>query len=253
MAPATRLFIGLATLAGLALAQAQTTTQPPPRANVPASPREPVTAPPMGAGMDRADAREELADARETVQEAVQVVQRMKAQPGMAQTLARARGVFIVTDYGRAAAGIGVQGGEGVLVTRQGQEFGNPVFYNFGGVSVGPQIGASAGPVAFLLMTDQAVNRFASDRNFSLSASAGLTVAPWSARAMAATGKISDVLVWSGTAGAYAGANLGIEGVVVDSEANRAYYGRRDATPAQILGGRVTHPHNDVLGMVLSI
>lgn len=84
--------------------------------------------------------------------DAVQVVQRMKADPGLTALLGTAKGVFILPDYGRGA------------------------------LIVGAQAGASAGSMALLLMSDRAVERFRSDRNFSLSADAGLSIGPYSQR-----------------------------------------------------------------------
>lgn len=203
-------------------------------------------------GSARGTAGNELADAQDRIREAIQVVQRMKADARLAPLLERAQGVFILPTYARAALGVGVQGGKGVLVTRQGEQFGNPVFYSMGGVSVGPQAGGAAGELALLLMTERAVQRFRSDRNFSLTADAGLTVGDSTARSHASTGKVQDVLVWSGTRGAYAGGSFGVHDIVVDAAANRAYYGR-DATPLAILGGRVENPHNNTLGRVLAL
>lgn len=207
-----------------------------------------------GASRDRggdADRREELQEARQEVMEAVQVVQRMKADPAMAGLLQRAKGVFILPSYGRGGLGVGVQGGEGVLVTRKGGEFSEPVFYNMGGISIGPQAGASGGELAFLLMTDKAVREFESGKNFSLNADAGLTIVNYSKRAQVSGGKLQDVIVWSNTKGAYAGASVALTDIVVDGEANRAYYGRDSVTPSQIIQGQVQNPHSNVLGKVL--
>lgn len=203
--------------------------------------------------MERSEMREELNDAREQLRDAAQVVQQMKTDPEMVRALQRAEGLFIVTAFGRAAAGIGLQGGEGVLITKRNGSWANPVFYNMGGLTLGPQIGAAGGSLAFLLMTPEAVRQFRSQDRFALSAEAGLTIAPWSAKAMAATGKLDDIYVWSGTAGLYGGANVGIQGIFPDTEANQAYYARQDATPGQILGGRVSNPREDVLAIVLAV
>lgn len=237
------------TIAALALASVQAQPWQPrtaPGEGVnPAREPEPVVSPYMSA--------EALEGPRAQLIEATQVVRRMKADPDLLLLMKRARGLFILTDYGRAAAGIGVQGGRGVLVTRRGEDFGNPVFYNMGALTIGPQIGAAGGEAAYLLMTERAVQRFLSDRTFSLTAGAGLTFANYQARGLAATGKVSDVVVWSGAPGLYAGLNVGVSGIAPDEEANRAYYGREDATPMLILTGRIPNPHNNILAMVLGI
>ena len=204
-------------------------------------------------GATRASAGGEANEARKEIHEAVQVVQRMKADPAVTDLLQRARGVFILPDYGRAALGVGIQGGEGVLVTRQGESFSNPVFYDLAGVSVGAQAGVSGGQLALLLMTDKAVREFKSAKKFSLNADAGLTIANYSRREHASAGKVQDVILWSGTKGAYAGVSIGLNDVMFDEEANRAYYGRDGLDPSRIIDGAVANPGSNVLGMVLAV
>lgn len=189
--------------------------------------------------------------ALQLVENAVQSLDRMQDAPQAAQMLRRAQGVFVLPDYGRAALGLGVQGGRGVLVTRQDGGFSNPVFYDLSGLSLGAQAGASAGDIVFLLMTERAVQQFRSERNFSLNLDLAGALGPASARAQASTGKIQDVVVWSGTRGIFAGLSVGVVNVNVSEDLNRRYYGREDATPLAILGGRVRNPHQPVLAQVL--
>jgi lipid-binding SYLF domain-containing protein len=230
----------------------------------PTAPGTPIAAPAHApqAGMqsdrstDRNDDRPDREDQQQVLREVdkgVQVVQHMKADPKVRRTLSQARGVFVLPAYGRGALGVGFQGGEGMLLERQGKRFSNPVFYNLGGVSVGAQAGGSGGPVVFLLMTDRAVAEFASDQKFSLNADAGLTIANWSRRAQASGGKVQDVIVWSQTKGAYVGASIGLTDVMLDTEANRAYYGRAGLSPREIIDGKAKNPHSNVLGRVLGV
>ena len=202
---------------------------------------------------NRTDSDHELQNARETVSEAVQMVQQLKADARSAALLQRAKAVLLLPDYGRGGLVVGAQGGQGVLVARQREGWSDPVFYNLGGVSVGAQAGVAAGRIALLLMTDRALERVRSDRRFSLTADAGLTVADLSRRRQASGGKLSDVVVWSDTKGAYAGASVGISGLMIDREANEAYYRRAGVQVAQILNGRVQNPNNNLLDMVLGV
>lgn len=219
-----------------------------------ASRQRAATASPAAAGMGAARASSsEAMEARQELAEAVQVVQRMKTDPGVTDLLRRAKGVFIMPSYGRAALGVGVQGGQGVLVTRKGDGFSNPVFFNLAGISVGPQAGAAGGEVAFLLMTDKAVNDFKSGKKFSLNADAGLTIANYSRRAHASAGKVQDVIVWSGSRGAYAGLSIGLNDVIYNTKINRAYYGREDLDPSRIIDGGVQTPESNVLAIVLAV
>lgn len=188
-----------------------------------------------------APASGQASEARDTLQEAQQVVQQMKRDPELRQQMNRARGIFIAPNFARAAGGVGVQGGEGVLLARMNNgRWSNPVFYNMGGVSIGAQAGASAGAIAFLLMNDKALNTFKTSNNFSLNANAGLSIVDYSARAQSSIGK-GDVIAWSDTEGLFAGASIGVSDIQWDEEESRAYYGTSaaQATPQTILAGQM--------------
>jgi SH3 domain-containing YSC84-like protein 1 len=125
----------------------------------------------------------------------------------------------------------------------------DPGFYDFGSVSLGPQAGGAGGPVAFLLMNQRAVDAFKSQNKFSPNASAGLSIVTYSALARASTTP-HDVIVWTNTSGAYAGANISVSDIVWDAANNRAYYGR-SADLTKILDGGVTNNGADKLKDVL--
>jgi lipid-binding SYLF domain-containing protein len=197
--------------------------------------------------------RNEVQHDQMLLDQSAQVIGRMKSENGMTQLLQKAKGIFVMPHYGRGAIGVGFQGGEGVLVMREGRGFSNPVFYNMGGVSVGAQAGGVGGPVALVLMTDKAVKDFTSGKNFSVNADAGLTIVSYSRRAEASGGKVQDIVFWSGTHGAYAGASVGLTDVTFDDNANKAWYGRANLNAAQIVQGQVQNPHNKVLDRVLNI
>src|ERR1051325_7390908 len=177
-------------------------------------------------------------DANHELQEATRLVKQMKKDSEMARALAKAKGIFLVPDYGRGAFVVGGSGGQGVLFAKKNGEWVGPVFYNLGSVSIGAQAGVSAGQVAMVLMSDKAVNSFQGDNSFSLDANAGLTIVNWSARGQASLGT-SDVIVWSDTEGAYAGVAFSASDINADEHANRAFYDTVGATPGTILTGRV--------------
>ncbi|MCP6725879.1 hypothetical protein NL526_27870, partial [Klebsiella pneumoniae] len=62
------------------------------------------------------------------VEDAVQVIEQMKSDTHLREVLQTAKGLFIVPHHGRAGLIVGGEGGEGVLVTRQGAGWSNPVF-----------------------------------------------------------------------------------------------------------------------------
>lgn len=194
--------------------------------------------------------REKLREAMEHINESIEVVRQMQATPEMAALLARSKGVFIVPDYGRAALGIGVRGGAGVLLTRVGNTWSNPVFYNMGGISAGIQAGAEAGSVAFVLNDVKALNAFTQNNKFSLNAGAGLTLVDWSRKGMGSVGW-GDITVWSDTEGLFGGADISITDVDYDEEETAAYY-RRQVAARDVLMGTVTDPNAAVLRQALA-
>lgn len=201
-------------------------------------------------GAESAQAQEERAE----LVEAVFIVQRMKSDPGVTALLQQAKGVFILRDYGRATLDAGVPSGHGVLLTRQDNGFSNPVFYRLGRISVDAKARPRGGALALLLMTDKAVRDFTSGQTFSLNAQMNISIVNYPRSTQASAGKVpADVIVWSGTKGAYAAHAIGLSDVAFDAEANRAYYGQDGLNSQHILDGSVPPPGHNVLGMVLDI
>ncbi len=195
---------------------------------------------------EASEASDEAAEARQLVKDAAATLGQMKKDSRLKELISRAKGVFIVPKYGRGAAGIGASGGEGVLVTRQQNNWSDPAFYDLGGISVGAQFGAEGGEIAMLLMSDDAVNAFKQDSQFSLNADAKLTLVDYSALAEATTlGDDADVVFWSGTKGAFAGISLSATGISWDDEENPAYYGK-PVTANDVLTGKITGPKGEV-------
>lgn len=188
-------------------------------------------------------------DTVQQVNEAKAVVEKMKSDPEVKKLLQQAKGVFIVPTYGRGAWGVGVRAGEGVMLAQSDGKWSNPVFYNLGGLSIGLQGGAEAGSIAMLLMNEKAVNKFMADNNFSLNASAGLTIVNYTGKVQADVGK-GDVIVWADTKGAFAGATVGATDIHRDESDTQAFY-KRTATAKEILGGAVTSSQAEALKQAL--
>lgn len=187
---------------------------------------------------------EQAAEAANLVQDAAGVVDQMEADPGLQPLLAEAKGLFIVPHYGRGALVVGARGGEGVLVSRAGDEWNGPVFYDIGGISVGAEAGGEGGEIAMLLMTDDAVNSFEGENTFSFNAEAGVTIIDYSTYAQGSVGKGEDVILWSDTEGLFAGASLSVSDIAFDDEENAAYY-RRSVLAQDVLEGNVTAPESE--------
>ncbi|MDQ1812018.1 lipid-binding SYLF domain-containing protein [Massilia sp. CCM 9210] len=188
-------------------------------------------------------------DVQEQIARSAAAIEQMKADPKVAPLLKVARGIFVVPAYVRAGLGVGVRGGEGILLVRQGQEWTSPLFYNLGGVSIGLQAGAETGPVVMLLMNDKAVNEFRKENNFALNADAGLTLVNYNASARAGAGQ-GDVIVWTNTRGAFATAAVGVVDIHFDDADTRAYY-RKSVKAADVLNGSVKDTQPGVLAQSL--
>jgi len=189
-------------------------------------------------------------DATAGITQAADVLRRMKDYSRVDALLRKARGVLLFPQYQRGGLLFGVRSGRGVLVTRDESGFSAPAFYRMEGGSIGLQAGADTGALAYLLMTEAAVQQFRSVRQISFDVLAGVTLGWDSERSQSSTGKVRDVIVWSGTRGAYAGAAVGVTQIVPDDDANRAFYGR-DVSSSDILGGEVRNPHRKILGRLL--
>jgi lipid-binding SYLF domain-containing protein len=194
---------------------------------------------------------DDQSDTQNLVSEATAEVQKMKADPQLAKLLQKAEGVYIVPEFGRGALIVGGKGGAGVVMTKQnGAWTSSPAFYDFGSLSIGAQAGGSGGRIAFLLMTDNAVNAFMSGNKVSLNADSDLSIVNYSANAEASWGK-GDIILWSDTSGAYAGATISVGDLNWDDGNNQAYYGSK-VEPRQVLTGKVTNPKAAPLQQALS-
>jgi lipid-binding SYLF domain-containing protein len=173
---------------------------------------------------DTATRRQQAAAKR--LSDAAAVASTMGAAPGMHDLLAKARGVYIVPTYGRAALGVGAAGGAGVLMVKQSSgSWGNPVFFNLGGLSLGLQAGAEGGAIALVLMNQKAVDSFRNRNNFSLSADAGITVINYARMAQGTT--TGDVVAWSGGKGLFGNAaTVALNDIRYNQRLTEAYYGK---------------------------
>lgn len=224
--------------------------------------------------LDSEELADRRQDAMETLEDAATMLADMKSEEtgqDITSEMREAKAVFLIPNFTRAALVVGGAGAEGVLLVRQDQgmgsqsgsaqsktkvasagdsgqaaaasnstaskEWSDPAFYNMGAINAGLEAGIEVGQVAMLLMTDEAVEQFKQDSNFSLNADAGFSIVDYSERAQASVGK-GDVVIWSDTQGAFAGLAVGVDGIVFDDEENQAYYGQR-VEPEQIIEGDV--------------
>lgn len=200
-------------------------------------------------GVPAAAAAESARESEAVVSAARRTLARFQADPEMAwfrDHLGGAVAVLIIPKRIRAGLIFGGSGGVGVLLARDSAngEWGQPVFYNLGGASVGLQVGGERSEVVLLLQSQAALDSFLSPK-LQLGAEAAVAAGPVGA----GTGEnvTAEILTFVRSKGLYAGATL--DGTVIQpaSERNAAYYGSA-VTPADILVRRsVQNAHADGL------
>jgi lipid-binding SYLF domain-containing protein len=197
-----------------------------------------------------ASTSQRVGDAAKIINGATRALRTLNGNADFKKLLQQAKGVFIVPDLAKGAAVIGGEGGTGVFLVKKNGKWSDPAFFTIGSISIGPQVGGKAGPVVMALMSDKAANSFTDKNNFSLNANAGLTVVKYSAQPQASLGK-SDVVVWSGQAGGYAGLDVSGSDIVADSSYDQSFYNGNYGTK-EIIAGQVTNPKADGLRQALA-
>jgi lipid-binding SYLF domain-containing protein len=195
-----------------------------------------------------ADATRLEAIASRHVNDAVAVVNKMKAEPRMAELLQQAKGVLIIPTYARAAFGVGARGGTGVLLVKRADgSWSGPAFFNIGGLSIGLQAGVEGGPIALVLNNDKAINQFMEKKNsFSLNADAGLTVVNWAKMVQGSTGG-GDIVAWTGTRGLFGDVvAIGLNDIRYNQKLTSAYY-HRTVSASDVIKGDVDNPQAEPL------
>lgn len=193
-------------------------------------------------------------DAEAIVSASRRTLGRFRADPEMTwfrEHLGSAVAILIVPKRVRAGLIFGGSGGVGVLLARDATngEWGQPVFYNLGGASVGLQAGGERSEVILLLETQAALDSFLSPK-LQLGAEAAVAAGPVGAGA--GENATAEILTFVRSKGLYAGATL--DGTVIRpaTERNAAYYGV-EVSPTDVLVRRsVQNPHADGLRNDLS-
>jgi lipid-binding SYLF domain-containing protein len=179
----------------------------------------------------------QASDQTELLDHANRTVDHLRSDPAFSvarDMLHRARAVLIVPRLVKGGFIFGAEGGDGVLLKRNGRSWSSPAFYSLASASFGLQIGLEQAELVFIIMTDRAL-RGIERSEFKIGAGAGITVVTLSSGAEGATsGQGGDIVVWASGTGAYGG--LTFNGSVVKSrdEWNEDFYGH-DASVPRIL------------------
>lgn len=167
--------------------------------------------------------------------------------------LQRAYGVAVIPGVTKVAFVLGGRRGHGVLTVRDSRgRFTNPVFVNLTGGSVGLQIGAQETDIVLVFTTRRGVEGIA-DGKLTLGAGASVAAGPVGRHAEAAAGKDAEVYAYSRSRGIFAGVALDGTAISIDARGNRAFYGRKDVLPSDIMNGVVSSDSQNVSRFLASL
>jgi lipid-binding SYLF domain-containing protein len=167
-------------------------------------------------------------------------------EPIPADLLAHAKGVAIFT-LTKAGIGIGGQGGEGIVLLHFGDvnalAWTAPSAINFGGGSIGAQLGFTDTRYIIVLNTDDAVEHFTGSGKMTWNATATGTAGSTTGTEKVTTAELErrDIVVYKDTDGVFGGATLGSTTVERKNSINEEAYGD-NVRARNILNGSVPHP-----------
>ncbi len=150
--------------------------------------------------------------------------------------LRRARGAMICPQMFQAGFLFGAQGGNCVLVARDGAgSWSSPAFYSMGAGSFGLQAGIQDSEVVLMILTDKGL-RAIMDSQFKIGGDAGATFVQWGGGIEGATTAAfnADIVGFTRSRGLYAGISISGSLLSTRSDWNRTYYGHEEA-PQQIV------------------
>jgi len=185
-----------------------------------------------------------------TVESAAEVLHDLAALPLQSippALMQDAKGVAILPHVLKAGFLVGGRYGRGVILLRQRDgSWSNPVFITLAGGGVGFQAGVQSTDVVLVFKTTKGLDRILSGRdNLTLGADVAVAAGPVGRQAEASTdGQLrAEIYSYSRSRGLFAGVSLEGAGILMDGDANEAFYHLRGGDPASILaGGTIAAP-----------
>src|SRR5215216_3215989 len=170
------------------------------------------------------DAARHAGEAAETFTEIMNV--KDKAIPK--EMLDTAEAIAVFPGVIKAAFLIGGRGGQGVISRRVKGGWSAPAFFNLGGGSFGPQIGAQKTDYILLIMNESGLNGLLKDK-FELGGEVGIAAGPVGREAAASTNPRLDagIISYSRSKGVFIGAALKGAVITPDNDLNEAIYGKK--------------------------
>lgn len=152
--------------------------------------------------------------------------------------------IVLVPGLKKGAFVIGGKYGRGFAVCRNtdGQGWGPPAAIRIEGGSFGIQIGFSSSDVVLLVMNERGMQKLTTSK-FTIGADATAAIGPVGRNASAQTDALmhAEIISWSRSRGAFAGASLDGATLRTDLDENQTLYGQRWTTK-QILGSGAKTP-----------
>jgi SH3 domain-containing YSC84-like protein 1 len=194
-------------------------------------------------------------DETDLLNRAAATAQHMKADPAFDRARAmmrQAKAVLIVPSLVKGGFIFGAEGGNGVLMQRNANDWSAPAFYTLASASFGFQAGLEQAEVVMLIMSDKALDAIKRSE-FKVGAGGGITVVTLSAGAEAATAPnlTGDIIIWSSATGIYGGLTLNGSVIKARDEWNTAFYGRPTSV-TDILADKVRNPQANPLRQQLA-
>ena len=170
------------------------------------------------------DASRHSSDAAKTFTEIMNVKEKAIPQ----ELLDTAEAIAVFPGVIKAAFVIGGRGGQGVISRRVKGGWSAPAFFNLGGGSFGPQIGAQRTDYVLLIMNPSGLDGLLKDK-FEVGGEAGIAAGPVGREAAASTNPRLDagILSYSRSKGVFIGAALKGAVITPDNDLNEAIYGKK--------------------------
>lgn len=195
-------------------------------------------------------------DQQSVVDRAALAVQEVVGNPpstDVLDMLQRSRAVLICPQLFKAGFFIGGEGGNCVLLARDGAgSWSAPAFYGMGSGSFGFQFGIQDAELLLTILTEKGLNAVL-DSQFKIGADASVAVATLGGGLQGATSAAlgADIVAFERTRGLFAGVSLA--GSVLSSQSgnNNAYYGRALGARQIVVQMEANNPGADPLRAVL--
>jgi lipid-binding SYLF domain-containing protein len=178
-------------------------------------------------------------DDEQTLRNAATVLQAMLSSKDIPPSvLEKADCIMILPSVKKFAVGIGGTGGRGPLSCRESNYTGKwspPAMYSIGGASAGFQVGGKASDIVIAIMAPGAVEKVL---NSKVKVGTDVSAAAGPGASAGTMGNSADMLTYSRSSGAFAGASIDGSSLEPDSDANQRLYDK-SVSARQIVAGDV--------------